>query len=194
MKLITQLAAILSLCLSTAAMPTNQLAFNSPDLASSPIPTPDLTLVDSLWGCPTTWTIRCVLDGDWRNPVGNIGVKPFCRVGIRCNQCDEKKNTFVDTPSDRTAGLTIRCTFQSRMQHDFPSRMQRRMRGILSHPVLIASPRPVIDSVATIRISSDAKYNSTCNQIYALHGSGPSNISFPSGQYSSSGTSSGHDE
>ena len=27
--------------------------------------------------------------------MGNIGVKSFCRVGIRCNQCEEKKNTCV---------------------------------------------------------------------------------------------------
>ena len=114
MKLTTQFAAILSLCLSIAAMPTNQLAFNFPDLASSPVPAPDLTLVDSLWGCPTTWTIRCVLDGDWRNPVGNIGVKEFCRVGIRCNQCDEKKNTFVDA----LRRIVLRAKFASRFSRE----------------------------------------------------------------------------
>lgn len=26
----------------------------------------------SLWGCPTTWTVRCVRDGEWRSPLGNV--------------------------------------------------------------------------------------------------------------------------
>ena len=93
MQLALRALAILSLCLGITAIPTNQLPFNSADLASSVLPPADLAADSSLWGCPTTWTIRCVIDGDWRNPVGNIGVKEFCRVGIRCNQCDEKKNT-----------------------------------------------------------------------------------------------------
>ncbi|WRT68849.1 uncharacterized protein IL334_005830 [Kwoniella shivajii] len=42
--------------------------------------------------CPN-FDVRCVKDGDWRNPVGKLGSKPFCRKGIRCNQCEESKNT-----------------------------------------------------------------------------------------------------
>ncbi|WVQ94784.1 hypothetical protein IAU59_001866 [Kwoniella sp. CBS 9459] len=42
--------------------------------------------------CPN-FDVRCVKDGDWRHPVGKLGSKPFCREGIRCNQCEETKNT-----------------------------------------------------------------------------------------------------
>lgn len=68
--------------------------------------------------CPEL-NVKCVIDGDWRHPVGELGKKreslwygampygpesiaellmretslAFCRSGIRCNQCDELKNT-----------------------------------------------------------------------------------------------------
>ncbi|WVW79117.1 hypothetical protein I302_101082 [Kwoniella bestiolae CBS 10118] len=53
----------------------------------------DGQLQESFKGICPDFEVRCVKDGDWRNPIGRIGSKPFCREGIRCNQCEEHKNT-----------------------------------------------------------------------------------------------------
>jgi hypothetical protein len=61
--------------------------------------------------CPS-FKVNCVLDDDWRRPIGSIGKKrvylptagkstmssadgrqAFCRVGLRCNQCEENVNS-----------------------------------------------------------------------------------------------------
>ncbi|KAL8293167.1 hypothetical protein RQP46_000861 [Phenoliferia psychrophenolica] len=43
--------------------------------------------------CPS-FTVRCVKDNKWPSGiVGNIGPQPFVRVGLRCNQAHEKRNT-----------------------------------------------------------------------------------------------------
>lgn len=79
---------------------------------------PALSNVDTLDICPEL-EVTCVLDGDWRHPVGRLGKKrespliswwthqhldltskgisadpsAFCRKGLRCNQCYEEGNT-----------------------------------------------------------------------------------------------------
>lgn len=68
--------------------------FSSPVAMQSQLPLLGIEAGSSLWECPE-FTVRCVLDGNWPSGiVGNIGPKTFCRKGIRCNQCEEVKNTL----------------------------------------------------------------------------------------------------
>ena len=80
------------------------------------------TILDGI--CPNL-KVRCVKDGKWPSGiVGDvsrsslsfsylddlisslqIGSQPFCRMGIRCNQCDEEKNTFVNSLYINQSGL-----------------------------------------------------------------------------------------
>ncbi|KAI5479248.1 hypothetical protein MNV49_003942 [Pseudohyphozyma bogoriensis] len=62
--------------------------------------------------CPSL-TVRCVKDGKWPSGiVGDIGPKPFKRVGIRCNQAHPEKNTrecnfmFAEECSGKTTIFT----------------------------------------------------------------------------------------
>ena len=94
-------------------------------LSSFALPQPlvledQLTLLDV---CPK-FTVRCVKDGDWAHPVGELEKKraphlphplmhsrrawrsgliyavAFCREGIRCNQCDIKRNSELRPRSE----------------------------------------------------------------------------------------------
>ncbi|WVF67188.1 hypothetical protein IAT40_001935 [Kwoniella sp. CBS 6097] len=56
-------------------------------------PSEDDHILEALKGVCPDFDVRCVKDGDWRHPIGKLGPKPFCREGIRCNQCEESKNT-----------------------------------------------------------------------------------------------------
>ncbi|WWC73304.1 uncharacterized protein I206_107271 [Kwoniella pini CBS 10737] len=58
-----------------------------------PIDNPSSLSQETFKGICPNFDVRCVKDGNWRNPIGKLGSKPFCREGLRCNQCEESRNT-----------------------------------------------------------------------------------------------------
>ena len=103
----------------------------------SAIPLSELTLGVDI--CPQL-NVKCVKDGDWKHPVGDLGKKresesdyahaaAFCREGIRCNQCDISKNS--ESP------VTTLLIPSSPMQSAIRQGVRGVMRGIWTHPVLV---------------------------------------------------------
>jgi hypothetical protein len=109
MQLNFLLTMLFAVFVRAAILPRDQLPLS--DL-------PAVSNVDTLDICPEL-EVTCVLDGDWRHPVGRLGKKreslpisiwthqdldptskgisadlpAFCRKGLRCNQCYEEGNT-----------------------------------------------------------------------------------------------------
>ncbi|ORY89039.1 hypothetical protein BCR35DRAFT_300824 [Leucosporidium creatinivorum] len=82
-----RLVSLFSLLSMAFALP-QQLTF-----APTSNPSTSPCLLDAFaFSCPS-FKVNCVLDKDWWNPVGNIGPQPYKRVGLRCNQAHEARNT-----------------------------------------------------------------------------------------------------
>ncbi|ORY29127.1 hypothetical protein BCR39DRAFT_177579 [Naematelia encephala] len=71
---------------------------------------PQRPLIQNLPNICPALSVSCVKDGDWRHPIGSLGSKPFCRQGIRCNQCEGHKNTReCNRTFEACQGITVWC-------------------------------------------------------------------------------------